>query len=340
MYRWGHGELDDASTLARQLLELAERTQDDALHLQAHHALWATALPRGELAVCIEHAAAGESIYTAARHGALAARFGSHDAGACAAQFHAWALGLSGDVEGARDSAARTIALTAEIAQPFSRALALFFAAGLELLLREPAAAERYAQAAVELAAEYGFKLVEAWSSAVAGWSAALRSDQAGGVDRIGQSIDAARATGTQQFQTLLYAVLADACRHAGRTRDGLAAAVEGLAIVERTQERFCEAELLRLHAELEIAAAADATPAARADSAERAAAALERALTVARAQGAHLLELRAAVSLLRTRGRAADSAVRAALDRVRARCADVVAAQDTLGVLGVSSRV
>jgi predicted ATPase len=298
MYRWGQDQLDDAQALGEQLLALAERTADDALHLQARHALWATCLPRGEILACVEHAAAGEGVYVAERHGGLAARFGNHDACACALQFRAWALALHGDVESARTLAERALAMTEELDHPFGRALCLFFAGALHQILHEPVLAERHARAALDVAAEQGFKLIEAWSSVVVGWSAALRGEETAAVERIVAAIAAARATGTQQFQTLLYAILADACLHAHRAADGLAATAKGLEIAERTGERFCEAELLRLDGELALAAAAAAPPADAAALRHRSRRALDRSLEVARSQAAHLLEARCAASL------------------------------------------
>lgn len=300
MYRWGQSQLDDARALGEQLLALARRTTDDALHLQAHHALWATFLPRGDLLACVMHATEGESVYVAARHGGLAAQFGNHDACACATQFRAWALALHGDVDSSRALAARALAMTKEHDHPFGRALSLFFAGALYQVLRDPELAERHAHAALAVAAEHGFKLIEAWSSVVVGWSAAMRGDVAAGVERIVGAIAAARATGTQQFQTLLYAILADTCLHARRTADGFAATAQGLAIAERTGERFCEAELLRLDGELTLAAATAAPLAEAAAMQQRARARLERSIEVARAQAAHLLETRCAETLLR----------------------------------------
>jgi DNA-binding winged helix-turn-helix (wHTH) protein len=297
MYRWGQDELDDARALGERLLALAQRTDDDSLHLQAHHALWATFLPRGEILACVEHAAAGEGIYVPARHGGLAARFGNHDACACSLWFRAWALALHGDAQSSRVLAERVAAMTKEQDLPFSRAVGLFFLGALYQTLREPEAAERHAQAALDLAAEQGFELIGAWSSGVVGWSAAMRGDETAGLERIAAAIAAARGTGTQQFQTLQYAMLADACLHAGRTADGLAATMQGLEIAQRTQQKFYLAELLRLDGELKLAAAAS-SPAEAAALRRSSRQALEQAVEVARLQAAQLLEARCAASL------------------------------------------
>jgi adenylate cyclase len=72
------------------------------------------------------------------------------------------------------------------------------------------------------------------------------------------------------------------------RIREGLKAVEDGLAWVERTGERSSEAELHRLQGELHW----------EAESRGEALTSLQRAIAVARHQGARTFELRAAVSL------------------------------------------
>jgi len=86
------------------------------------------------------------------------------------------------------------------------------------------------------------------------------------------------------------FGVLADACRIAGCTSEGLAAIHSGLETAHSTKERFYEPELLRLEGEFVRATETEA---------ERSVALLERAVELARHQGAHLLELRALTSLV-----------------------------------------
>jgi predicted ATPase len=85
-------------------------------------------------------------------------------------------------------------------------------------------------------------------------------------------------------------ALLAEAYGRGGQVEEGLCALAEALAAVEKTGERFYEAELHRLTGELLLARAA-------ANQAE-AEGCLRRALDVARHQQAKSLELRAAMSL------------------------------------------
>jgi DNA-binding winged helix-turn-helix (wHTH) protein/tetratricopeptide (TPR) repeat protein len=285
MYRWGRAELRDACQLGEQLESVAAETADSTLQLQAHHASWATALSRGELVACSKHATAGARLYDTGKHGMLAARFGNHDPGCCALHFHAMAQALRGEAAHARRDCARAVALTEEIAHPFSNAIALFFAAAIHQMLRDVTAAEEFAARAVKVGREHGFALLQAWAAVPLGWSAVERSPGAAGCEHIREAIDRARATGTEQFQTYLHAVLAEACMTAGKIAEARNAASRGLAIVNATEERFFEAELLRISGVL-------------ATDADGRVASLRRAMEVAQRQGALLLQSRIAVSL------------------------------------------
>jgi predicted ATPase len=110
-------------------------------------------------------------------------------------------------------------------------------------------------------------------------------------------AIAGTRATGTEQFLPQLHGILAEAHLRSRRVDVGLAAIDEALGIVQRTGERFHEAELHRLHGELLLAASS-------AESVREAERAFAEAIAVARTQGARLLVLRAAVSVGRCWGR------------------------------------
>jgi predicted ATPase len=287
----GHGNMDDAKKLGERLLEIATGTDERSLLLQAHHALWATTLVRGELLECFEHAKTGERLYSVAEHAGMAAQFGSHDAGTCGNCFHSLALVLHGDLAAASAASQAAISLADEIGHPFSQALTLFWAAMFEQIARDHRAARRHAERSLRLAVEHGFAAVRAWALCITGWAAVVEGQHVFGIAGIRAALGAAQRTGTKTVDAYLFGVLADACRIAGSTSEGLAAVHSGLETAHTTKERLYEAELLRLEGELVRATGAEA---------ERSVALFERAVELARHQAAHLLELRALTSLVR----------------------------------------
>ena len=293
LYRQGGGHLDEAKQIGQRLLEIAAKVGDRSLLLQAHHALWPTLFGRGELRTCIEHLTAGAELYEVREHAGMAARYGNHDAGACGLSFHAVALALHGDLVAARAASEAAIRLTEELAYPFSQAMTLFFGAMFEQIAREHSAARQRAEQSARLAAEHGFAMLSAWASCIARWARVVTGEDVLGISGIRAALNAAQATGTKHFQTYFFGVLADACLLAGRIEEGLAAVHTGLEAARTTNERFYEAELLRLEGELVRASATDA---------ERSVGLLERAAELAKCQAAHLLELRALISLARAR--------------------------------------
>jgi predicted ATPase/DNA-binding winged helix-turn-helix (wHTH) protein len=119
------------------------------------------------------------------------------------------------------------------------------------------------------------------------------QGDVQSGLRLLQAAIDVLRQASFTQYLTSLLCALARGFIAAGGADDALATVQEGLDRCERTGERWCLPELLRIRGEaVRLRAAAD-------DAAE-AEAAFRRAMLMARAQGALAWELRAATSLAR----------------------------------------
>jgi predicted ATPase len=104
--------------------------------------------------------------------------------------------------------------------------------------------------------------------------------------------LEAMRTTGGEMHGSWLIALLAEAHGKAGQPEAGLVLMDEAQEFVTRTGERYCEAELHRVEAEL-LLARSPSDPAG-------AEAAFREALAVARRHSAKSWELRAATSLAR----------------------------------------
>ena len=121
------------------------------------------------------------------------------------------------------------------------------------------------------------------------GWVAVEEGRREEGLRQIRQGVTDALATGSTQFVTSYLGLLAEAHLRGAEPEAGLQAIDEALGIVDRTGERFYEAELHRLRGEL-LLVANPATGARESDGA------FERALDIAQSQGAKLLAVRAAI--------------------------------------------
>jgi predicted ATPase len=106
------------------------------------------------------------------------------------------------------------------------------------------------------------------------------------------QGLDAYRATGAAFQRPHFLSMLAEVHRSLGQPEAGLTALREALTLVEKTGERYYEAELHRLQGELLLQQAAPEV--------SHAETCFQQALDMARGQQAKSLELRAAMSLSR----------------------------------------
>jgi len=203
-----------------------------------------------------------------------------------------WFLGHPESAMQARDAA---LALADEIGHPYSQATALVFAAILSLDMRDDESIRGYA-ATLRTGPGNRTGLPNQFAAAaIAGYLDVVDGRTAVGIARIQRALDETRgAEHAPGMQASIARVLLEACVLAADTQAGIAAAKRVIAM----EASLWEAEARRLLAELL------ATLNAPQEDVE---AELERALQIARRQGARALELRAATSVLRLRRQCRD---------------------------------
>ena len=153
------------------------------------------------------------------------------------------------------------------------------------------ASAAEHAATLLELSREHKLDLWAASATVVQGWAMARQGQGADGLAVIQRGLADWRNSGAEWMRPFFLGLLAEACALSGDVQRGLDALDEALAAVERTGERWPEAELHRLRGQL-LAALPDG---GRSDEAS---AAFQRAIEIARLQSAKSWELRAATSL------------------------------------------
>jgi len=147
-------------------------------------------------------------------------------------------------------------------------------------------------EVAISMATEHGFALVLGVGPIMRGWALVTEGRAEEGIKQISEGLERYRATGAGFQLPHLLTPLIEAYKTIEQPDEGLTVLAEAQALVEKTGERYYEAELQRLKGELLLAQSAE-------DPAE-AEARFHNALEIARRQQAKSLELRAAMSLAR----------------------------------------
>lgn len=290
MFRTGRSEMSHSRRLGAHLIGLGEKFGDANLKLQAHHAMWSTSFACGELAEVCRHADAGLALYDARIHQAMASSYGNHDAACCARNFSAMAFALVGEDERARERIDQSLAAARKLDDPFSLALTLYFTSAAAQMLGDLTLATENSRMGLAIAAEHDLALPKAWSMGVVGWCAAENGDLQDGIALLSDAIAAMRAMQSRHFMGYLIGLLAHAQLKAGHYAEAMETVTDGLALAEATEERFYAAELHRLQGELSLHPSMGCN--------RHAEASFQKAIAIARQQGARTLERKARQSL------------------------------------------
>jgi DNA-binding winged helix-turn-helix (wHTH) protein/predicted ATPase len=297
------GDYSSSEALIDQALQVEGAERDAARLLEAHELMACSLFHQGAFDAAVEQAERGLGLHQAdQRHPAPA--FHGEDPAASCNDWAGLALWCLGHPDQALERITAALELAREADRGYGLANARMHAARLHQLRGEPERAREHAEATVGLAREQGFAYQGAAGSILLGWARARLDEPEAGIESMHHGLAAHRASGAAMDRPYFLALLAEALGAAGRPADGLATIADALEPLERGRSFFYEAELYRLRGVLSLEGAGI-------QGADAAAASFERALEVARGQGARSLELRAAASLarvLRERGAARDA--------------------------------
>ena len=290
------GEHQTAHELGEQFLSLAQKGQDPALLLEAHHMLGCPLISLGEFASARVHFKQGIALYDPQQHRSHAFLYGGHDPGVCCLSQEALALWFVGYPDQALKRTRDALTLAHKLAHPFSLAFALSFTAELQQRCGAVQAVREQAETVITLCSEQGFPYWLAAGMILRGWALAEQGQGEEGIAQMRQGLTAYRAVGAELDQTYYLALLAEAYGKVGQVEEGLNVLAESLAAVNKTGERFYEAELYRLKGTLTLQSPVQG-PQSQVEEAE---ACFLKAIEIARRQQAKSLELRAVMSLSR----------------------------------------
>jgi class 3 adenylate cyclase/predicted ATPase len=247
------GEVQTGREFSEQILRLAQRRHDPALLLEGHLGLGTSLFSLGELSTARTHAEQGIALFDH-QHFRSHLSIGRVDSRVGCLSLTARVLLLLGYPDQARKRNHQALTLAQELPHPLSLSYALVIAAIFHQLCREESAAQEWAETAITLSAEQGYMQVLAAAAILRGWGVAMQGKEEEGLAHLHQGLAAWQATGAGRERSHFLALLAEASGKAGQVEKGLNALAEALAMIDKTGERYYEAELYRLRGELTLA--------------------------------------------------------------------------------------
>jgi DNA-binding SARP family transcriptional activator len=292
------GDFEEAQRFGEQIHARGERDADAVLLVEGEYVLGIAAFWQGEFELARGHFEAAVDRYRSEHRSAHLLRYGLDPKVICLSRLGntLWFLGFPETATRARDAA---LALADEIGHLHSRGTALVFAALLAVDMREPERVRAYTGSLNDDGLEHQWRPSQVNGAALNGYVSVLEGQTEAGIAHIQHALnELGRADHAPGMRACLVRLLLEACAVARDARTGLAAAERALGMGGAAC--VWEAETRRLRAEF-LAALGAPTEDIEAE--------FERALRVARRQGAKMLELRAATSLLRHRMERGDGA-------------------------------
>jgi predicted ATPase len=286
--------------LDEDLLRLSRQRNDLAGLVLGHYSCGRNLLVAGRMGASRPHLEKVLALHDPMAHRSLAHQAGIDPQVACRAYLGIvyFCLGIP---DQASTSSAASIAEARRLAHPPSLAMSLSLGSALLSFVGDDAALHELAGQLLMVSAENGFPYYRARGEIYQGWAKLKNGDLTEGSQLLRSGSRAYRATGSEVWMPHYLALVARACEIAGQLDESVALIDDALRIVERTGERWFEAELHRHKGQLLL----------RQGHSQAAAELYDKALSIAREQEAKLWELRAAMSfarLRRSQGRRAEA--------------------------------
>jgi predicted ATPase len=286
-FHQNRGEHHKAHDVAVEVLSSAARRQHAPAELLGHRILGAELVFLGELAAAIPHLERVIASYDPECHAFPG--FVPHDTRISSRNFLAWARLFQGQPDRALAYNQQMLILAREVKDPYNLAFALHVSCLFHQVRGARAVVGDQAAELIELAAEQKFPHMLGTGTFFRGWARAAAGQVEQGIVEMRRGLAAKRATGAEIKVPYYLGLIAAAD---GRPTEAMPLLDGALGTVQRTGERWFEAELHRLRGEM--LARTLPTDHARAEASYR------KAIEVAQRQSAKWWELRAAISLAR----------------------------------------
>ena len=287
------GEYAAAGEVTEKLQRLSECMPGSRQFLPAQQALGLTAFRLGAFADSRAHLERAVDMYDPSIHGPENAQgVIGQDPGVASLAFLAWMLWHLGYPDQALQRSQEAIALAREISHPYSLVFALHFGTSVYRFRGEGAPAQTQAESVVALASDQGFPYFHAAGTYLRGCALAEQGHVEEGITDMLEGQRIWQESGIRQLGQVSLP-LAEAYGKVDRVKDGLAVLDQAEAEMDKSNEKWWQAELLRTRGELLLA-----SKDGMGHNSQEITDCFQRAIQTAHDQQAKSLELRSATRL------------------------------------------
>jgi tetratricopeptide (TPR) repeat protein len=287
-YSYCRAEYREAYALGEQLVEVGSRQRHQELLVLGYRMMATILFMWGRMSESLDHAdrAVACSDFSLEEHARLAVRHWL-DPTAVALAHGVVIQSVCGQYEGALRRSQEALELAERIGHPMTRAYVLLYAAVASQMRGDARGTLELAEACLELAREHRVRLLVEWVmqiSLLRAWALSELGLPEGGMVQMRLGLGRWRLVGMHAAMPYFVGMLAQVHLRRRQPQEAVRAVNEALRWVESTGERFYEAEVYRVGAQAWRELGDEA----------RAREFLERAVHIAREQGAGLFEQRA----------------------------------------------
>ena len=239
------GNLSTTMRIAKRVYSLAQEQNDAELIMGAHNVLTCTHLYLGDFESARQHATCNVRIWRSGSVQSDAGELESHVVNClCLTALSEWHFG---DITSCKASMAEVASLTRDLNDSNTQAMALYLAALVGNLERDPVEVERVASDLVELSTIQSFAHWLALGTVLHGWAYCALGHITEGIAQTEDGIEEYRRTGSTIDLPHLLSLKAEALHLADRSVEALETIREAERLAERSEARWWCAELHRL---------------------------------------------------------------------------------------------
>jgi predicted ATPase len=289
---YGHqAQFQASQEIYDQIFVLARAAQDPEALMMANWGPGYLLVHMGEFSLARSYLERALEAYDPHKHQWMVTVF-TLDMGVSCLSWLSWALFFLGYPDQALQRSREAIALARQISHPFSLAVALAVASGLQCSALDAQGTRQLAEEAIEICRQKGFNFWLGVAGTFRGLALAGQGKYNEGIAQMREGERVWRASGATIGFSEYYIDLAEVFGNAGQVEEGLGVLEEVLETINKSGERMYVAELFRIKGDLLLKQSHE--------NQAKAEACYRRAIEAARSQQAKILELRATSSLSR----------------------------------------